>query len=102
MCVCRCVCVFLCISGVCVSVCLCVCVSVCLCVCVCLCFSLYLCVQQDNIGDLDGDRQEELKAARRAEVEEEEKSRKSALLFGSEDTFDSIAGLEEKVCVTHG
>uniref|UniRef100_A0A8C5AFE9 KIF-binding protein n=1 Tax=Gadus morhua TaxID=8049 RepID=A0A8C5AFE9_GADMO len=52
---------------------------------------------EDNIGELDGDRQEELKAARRAEVEEEEKSRKSALLFGSEDTFDSIASLEEKV-----
>ena len=74
-----------------------------MCVWLCLCFSLlYLCVRQDNIGDLDGDRQEELKAARRAEVEEEEKSRKSALLFGSEDTFDSIAGLEEKVCVNHG
>ena len=95
-----------------VCVCVCRCVLACLCfslylchVCVwlCLCFSLlYLCVRQDNIGDLDGDRQEELKAARRAEVEEEEKSRKSALLFGSEDTFDSIAGLEEKVCVNHG
>lgn len=52
---------------------------------------------QDNIGELDTDRQEELKMARRREEEEEEKGRKSALLFGSEDTFDSIASLEEKV-----
>ncbi|XP_068614157.1 KIF-binding protein-like [Brachionichthys hirsutus] len=51
---------------------------------------------EDNIGELDTDRQEELKRARRQE-EEEEKGRKSALLFGSEDTFDSIASLEEKV-----
>uniref|UniRef100_A0A671Y6H8 KIF-binding protein n=1 Tax=Sparus aurata TaxID=8175 RepID=A0A671Y6H8_SPAAU len=52
---------------------------------------------EDNIGELDSDRQEELKRARRREEEEEEKGRKSALLFGSEDTFDSIASLEEKV-----
>ncbi|XP_060897893.1 KIF-binding protein [Labrus mixtus] len=52
---------------------------------------------EDNIGELDTDRQEELKRARRGEEEEEEKERKSALLFGSEDTFDSIASLEEKV-----
>ncbi|KAI3377823.1 hypothetical protein L3Q82_008962 [Scortum barcoo] len=52
---------------------------------------------EDNIGELDTDRQEELKRARRREEEEEEKGRKSALLFGSEDTFDSIASLEEKV-----
>ncbi|XP_044051846.1 KIF-binding protein [Siniperca chuatsi] len=52
---------------------------------------------EDNIGELDTDRQEELKRARRVEEEEEEKGRKSALLFGSEDTFDSIASLEEKV-----
>lgn len=52
---------------------------------------------QDNIGELDTDRQEELKRARRREEEEEEKGRKSALLFGSEDTFDSIASIEEKV-----
>lgn len=55
---------------------------------------------QDNIGELDTDRQEELKRERRREEEEEEKGRKSALLFGSEDTFDSIASLEEKVCIT--
>ncbi|XP_053172804.1 KIF-binding protein [Scomber japonicus] len=52
---------------------------------------------EDNIGELDSDRQEELKRARRLEEEEEEKGRKSALLFGSEDTFDLIASLEEKV-----
>ncbi|KAM7015231.1 KIF-binding protein [Tautogolabrus adspersus] len=52
---------------------------------------------EDNIGELDTDRQDELKGARRREEEEEEKERKSALLFGSEDTFDSIASLEEKV-----
>lgn len=52
---------------------------------------------QDTIGELDTDRQDELKRARRLEEEEEEKGRKSALLFGSEDTFDLIASLEEKV-----
>ncbi|XP_071760967.2 KIF-binding protein [Centroberyx gerrardi] len=52
---------------------------------------------EDNIGDLDVERQEELKRVRRGEEEEEEKGRKSAKLFGSEDTFDSIASLEEKV-----
>lgn len=59
-----------------------------------------MCVcDQDSIGELDTDRQEELMRARRREEEEEEKGRKSALLFGSEDTFDSIASLEEKVCI---
>ncbi|KAJ3593435.1 hypothetical protein NHX12_005770 [Muraenolepis orangiensis] len=51
---------------------------------------------EDNIGELDGDRQEKLRVARRGTEEEVETSRKSALLFGSEDTFDSIASLEEK------
>lgn len=55
-------------------------------------------VFQDNTSELDTDRQDELQRARRLGEEEEEKSRKSALLFGSEDTFDSIASLEEKVC----
>ena len=54
---------------------------------------------QDNIGELDTDRQEESKRARRQEEEEEEKGRKNTLLFGSEDTFDSIASLEEKVWI---
>lgn len=57
----------------------------------------FVCIQ-DNTGELDTDHQDELKRARRLGEEEEEKSRKSALLFGSEDTFDSIAGVEEKVC----
>ncbi|KAM6943024.1 KIF-binding protein [Xenentodon cancila] len=52
---------------------------------------------EDNIGELDADRQDDLKRARRQEEEEEEKGRKSTLLFGSEDSFDSIASLEEKV-----
>lgn len=78
----------------------CVCVSidlhncfVCVIKCVCVC-------DQDNIGELDTDRQEELKGVRRHNEEEEEKGRKSALLFGSEDTFDSIAAVEEKVCIS--
>ncbi|XP_033839696.1 KIF-binding protein [Periophthalmus magnuspinnatus] len=52
---------------------------------------------EDNIGEIDSDRQDELRIARRRAEEEEEKGRKSALLFDSEDTFDSIASLEEKV-----
>ncbi|XP_059373575.1 KIF-binding protein-like isoform X3 [Carassius carassius] len=52
---------------------------------------------EDNIGELDLDRQEELKRARRNEEEDKEKGRKSAILFGSSDTFDSICSLEEKV-----
>ncbi|XP_003969525.1 KIF-binding protein [Takifugu rubripes] len=52
---------------------------------------------EDNTGELDTDRQDELKRERTLGEEEEVKSRKSALLFGSEDTFDSIASLEEKV-----
>nr|A8WE67.1 RecName: Full=KIF-binding protein; AltName: Full=KIF1-binding protein [Danio rerio]ABW89743.1 kif1-binding protein [Danio rerio] len=52
---------------------------------------------EDNIGELDLDRQDELKRARRNEEEEKEKGRKSAILFGSSDTFDSICSLEEKV-----
>lgn len=52
---------------------------------------------EDNIGELDVDRQEELKRARQGEEEEKEKGRKSAILFDSSDTFDSICSLEEKV-----
>lgn len=59
---------------------------------------LHICVK-DNIGELNPDRQDELKRERRNDEEEEEKRRKCALLFGSEDTFDSIASQEEKVCV---
>ncbi|KAM6977450.1 KIF-binding protein [Aplochiton taeniatus] len=52
---------------------------------------------EDNIGEMDEDRQQELRQARRAEEEEEERGRKSTVLFGSSDTFDSICSLEEKV-----
>lgn len=55
---------------------------------------MFVCFQ-DNIGELDTDRQDELRRARSRE--EEEEGRKQALLFGSEDTFDSIASVEEKV-----
>ncbi|KAI7805501.1 KIF-binding protein [Triplophysa rosa] len=52
---------------------------------------------EDNIGELDLDRQDELKRAHRNEEDDKEKGRKSAILFGSSDTFDSICSLEEKV-----
>ncbi|KPP79161.1 KIF1-binding protein-like [Scleropages formosus] len=52
---------------------------------------------EDNIGELDIERQEELKRARRREEEEKEQGRKSAVLFGSSETSDSICALEEKV-----
>ncbi|CAL1603939.1 unnamed protein product [Knipowitschia caucasica] len=52
---------------------------------------------EDNIGELDSDRQDELRNSRRRAEEEEEKGRKSTLLFDSDDTFESIASLEEKV-----
>ncbi|XP_028845234.1 KIF-binding protein [Denticeps clupeoides] len=55
---------------------------------------------EDNIGELDPDRQAEMKRARRNEEEEKEQGRKSAVLFGSSDTFDSICALEEKVSCT--
>ncbi|KAA0717906.1 KIF1-binding protein -like protein [Triplophysa tibetana] len=54
-------------------------------------------INKDNIGELDLDRQDELKRTRRNEEEDKEKGRKSAVLFGSSDTFDSICSLEEKV-----
>lgn len=55
---------------------------------------------QDNTGELDIDRQTELKRARRNEEEELERERKSTVLFSSSDTFDSICALEDKVsCV---
>ncbi|TRY90524.1 hypothetical protein DNTS_002653 [Danionella cerebrum] len=52
---------------------------------------------EDNIGELDLDRQDELKRERRNEEDEKEKGRKSAIIFGSSDTYDSICSLEEKV-----
>lgn len=55
------------------------------------------CPLQDSIGELDLDRQEELQRARRDEEEEKERGRKTAVLFDSADTFDSICSQEEKV-----
>ncbi|KAJ8248266.1 hypothetical protein GJAV_G00240170 [Gymnothorax javanicus] len=52
---------------------------------------------EDNIGELDTDRQAEMKRLRQQEEDEKEKGRKSAVLFSSSDTFDSICSLEEKV-----
>lgn len=52
---------------------------------------------QDNIGELDVDRQAELRRTRRDEEEERERERKSTVLFSSSDTFDSICALEDKV-----
>ncbi|KAM4608041.1 KIF-binding protein [Discoglossus pictus] len=52
---------------------------------------------EDNIGELDADIQEELKAQRKKEEDEKEKGRKKAVLFGSSDIYDSISTVEEKV-----
>ncbi|XP_072280446.1 KIF-binding protein [Pyxicephalus adspersus] len=52
---------------------------------------------EDNIGELDVDLQDELKAERRKEEDEKEKGRKKAVLFGSSDIYDSILAVEEKV-----
>ncbi|XP_063817642.1 KIF-binding protein isoform X2 [Pseudophryne corroboree] len=52
---------------------------------------------EDNIGELDVDLQDELKAERRKEEDEKEKGRKKTVLFGSNDIYDSILAAEEKV-----
>ncbi|XP_073541721.1 KIF-binding protein [Phyllobates terribilis] len=52
---------------------------------------------EDNIGELDVDLQEELKAERKKHEDEKEKGRKRAVLFGSSDLYDSILAVEEKV-----
>ncbi|OCT70066.1 KIF-binding protein [Xenopus laevis] len=52
---------------------------------------------EDNIGELDVDIQEELKAQRKKEEDEKEKGRKKAILFGSSDLYDSVQAAEEKV-----
>ncbi|XP_075072574.1 KIF-binding protein-like [Mixophyes fleayi] len=52
---------------------------------------------EDSIGELDVDLQDELKAERRKEEDEKEKGRKKAVLFGSNDIYDSILAAEEKV-----
>ncbi|XP_062467663.1 KIF-binding protein isoform X2 [Pezoporus occidentalis] len=52
---------------------------------------------EDNIGELDPDRQLELKAQRKKEEDEKEKGRKKAVLFGMSDICDSVLAMEEKV-----
>ncbi|XP_069466714.1 KIF-binding protein isoform X2 [Ambystoma mexicanum] len=54
---------------------------------------------EDNIGELDADRQCDLKAQRTTEDKEGE--RKKAVLFGSSDIYDSILAAEEKVACTY-
>ncbi|CAI5774549.1 KIF-binding protein [Podarcis lilfordi] len=55
---------------------------------------------EDNIGELDPDRQSELKAQQKKEEDEKEEDRKKAVLFGTSDLCDSILAMEEKVsCV---
>ncbi|XP_064418690.1 KIF-binding protein [Latimeria chalumnae] len=55
---------------------------------------------EDNIGELDPGRQDEMKARRKKEEEEKEEGRKNAVLFGSSDLYDVILAVEEKVsCV---
>ncbi|XP_041066430.1 KIF-binding protein isoform X2 [Carcharodon carcharias] len=56
---------------------------------------------EDDVGELDWDRQEELKIQLRKEEEEKEQGRKSAVLFGSSETFDLIQSVEEKVSCTY-
>ncbi|XP_068114682.1 KIF-binding protein [Hyperolius riggenbachi] len=51
---------------------------------------------EDNIGELDVDLQEELKAERKKQEDEKERGRKKAVLFGSSDIYDSILAVEEK------
>ncbi|XP_028916466.1 KIF-binding protein [Ornithorhynchus anatinus] len=55
---------------------------------------------EDNIGELDPDKQGELKARRKSEEDEKENGRKKAVLFGTSDMRDSILALEEKVSCT--
>uniref|UniRef100_A0A8C5Q995 KIF-binding protein n=1 Tax=Leptobrachium leishanense TaxID=445787 RepID=A0A8C5Q995_9ANUR len=52
---------------------------------------------EDNIGELDFDIQDELKAQRKRDEDAKEKGRKKAILFGSSDIYDSILAVEEKV-----
>ncbi|XP_048465104.1 KIF-binding protein [Rhincodon typus] len=52
---------------------------------------------EDDVGEMDYDRQEELKIRLKKEEEEKEQGRKSAVMFGSSETFDLIQSVEEKV-----
>lgn len=52
---------------------------------------------QDNIGELDLDKQCELRALRKKELDEEESVRKKAVQFGTGELCDAISAVEEKV-----
>ncbi|XP_023402787.1 KIF-binding protein isoform X4 [Loxodonta africana] len=52
---------------------------------------------QDNIGELDLDKQSELRALRKKELDEEESVRKKAVQFGNGELCDAISAVEEKV-----
>ncbi|XP_057592475.1 KIF-binding protein isoform X1 [Hippopotamus amphibius kiboko] len=52
---------------------------------------------QDNIGELDPDKQSELRALRKKELDEEESIRKKAVQFGTGELCDAISAVEEKV-----
>ncbi|XP_036192822.1 KIF-binding protein isoform X1 [Myotis myotis] len=52
---------------------------------------------QDNIGELDLDKQSELRALRKKELDEEESVRKKAVQFGTGELCDAISAVEEKV-----
>ncbi|KAB0349446.1 hypothetical protein FD754_014303 [Muntiacus muntjak] len=52
---------------------------------------------QDNIGELDLDKQSELRALRKKELDEEERVRKKAVQFGTGELCDAISAVEEKV-----
>uniref|UniRef100_A0A4W3K3E0 KIF-binding protein n=1 Tax=Callorhinchus milii TaxID=7868 RepID=A0A4W3K3E0_CALMI len=52
---------------------------------------------EDDIAELDPERQDELRAQQAREEEEKERGRKKAVQFGSSETFDSILSAEEKV-----
>ncbi|XP_053547846.1 KIF-binding protein isoform X2 [Bombina bombina] len=56
---------------------------------------------EDNIGELDVDIQDELKAQRKKAEDETEKGRKKTVLFGSSDLYDSILTVEEKVTCSY-
>lgn len=60
----------------------------------------FRCVQ-DNIGELDPERQEQLLCSRGDEDEEKERGRKAAVLFHSALTFDLISSQEERVSASY-
>ncbi|EPY83760.1 hypothetical protein CB1_000533042 [Camelus ferus] len=59
--------------------------------------SFFLPFFQDNIGELDLDKQSELRALRKKELDEEESVRKKAVQFGTGELCDAISAVEEKV-----